>query len=626
MTLILQRIRRRKLVQWAVAYCAAAWVGLQVLELLSESFVWATRILRPATILAGFGLLATLIVGWFHGERGRQRITAGESLAIALVVVLAGATLRWDPGVRREVTASGAIEHTRAIAVLPFENLSADSANQFFVAGFHDNLLAALSKVGSLRVISRGAVRHYAGTDKSMRTIAEELSVGSILDGSVQRDEDQIRIIVQLVEPVTGTQIWAETYDRRLDDLFSIQTDITQRVAWALEAALTPEEERRIEAPITHDLSALDFYLLGVEAYDRTSAEDNEEAVRLFREAIARDQDFAAAWARLGDAYLQRVQFFGYPATLADSARAFARRAVELDPDLALAHKTLGFVSWTEGRIGNALSRFIRAIELDPNFASAINNAGFSHYYLGDMAEALALVERAFPLEPNIVLMRSNVGALHLVLEDLNVARRWLDEALSLDPRLTAARNWRVILELYDGQSDDALALAERFASDRPAQPLSWTRAGLAAIYARRYEEALRHARRAREIAPGVEGFELRRASTTEGIALARLGRHGEARRVLEPVIEEELARVEGGADAWAPPWELASSYAVLGEGESGLQWLERAFEAGYLFPRLLDIDPAFDDVRNDERFGRVLESMRVELERQRGVAKLGDR
>lgn len=632
--------------RWSLAYCATVWVGLQVLDVLSGTFAWPGALQRPATTMFPFGLMAVWILAGYHGRRGRQSVRMPEVTALFAVACLAAVAIR-SVGVAPKAEVgevelatvrgdmSGALGLASAaspgegewpgpsLAVLPFENLSAQPDQRFFVAGFHDNLVTSLSGISSLRVVSRRSVLRYEGSRARLAEIAAELSVGALLEGTVQRDDARIRVLVRLVDPHTGSQVWTQSYDRELDDVFAVQTDIAQRVAHALRARLTRREAKRLGERLTANVTALDFFLRGVEAYEHISKQDNEEAMRLFRLAVEVDPNFAAAWARMADVHMQRVQFFGYPEAQYDSARTVVQRALDLDPDLAHAHKVMGDLAWTEGDLYASLRHLDRATELDPNFYAAINNAGITNLFLGEVAEAKALIGRAHALAPNVVLARSNVGAMHVVLRDLDVAEQWLDQSLALDPKLQPARNWRVLLEVYRGDLAEASRLASEYASDLPDEAVSWTRLALAAMYDRRFEDVLHHIETAQTISPEIRGFEMAPLPLMQVTALARLGRLAEARDRARPLISEVLQRLEAGSCGWIYPWRLAAVHAAIGDEAEAIRWLAVAAESGFVSPDMMHRHPAFDDVRGTAGFRHARQSVQARLEAERREAGL---
>jgi protein kinase/serine/threonine-protein kinase len=568
----------------------------------------------------------------------RRTLTWGALAAVAAWAIVVGMP-SLAPGSDETVQAarSAAYDDTApsavsaappSVAVLPFVNRSPDPEHAYFVDGVHENVLVALSGIASLDVTALRSVNRYRDTDQSLADIAAELGVATILEGSVQRAENRIRIITQLMDAASGETLWTETYDRSLDDIFAVQSDVARRVAGAMQATLTPGDLQRLESPSTPSVSTYDLYLRGREAYHRISASDNEEAMRLFRLALDEDPEFAPAWAGLGDAFLQGVQYYGAPRAWADSGRVLATRAIELDPSLAAAHKTLGFAHSMDRHHREALAANLRAVELDPSFADAVNNVGFSYYYLGDMPKALQWVKRALRLMPNIVLVRSNVGVIRLVGGDAAGAREWLEHAHSLDPANPGPRNWLTMLEVYRGDPAAGLALAESFLQGRPEGALAYGRVALAALLADRPELALANATEAMAMAPGTSLLELYEIENVRGTALSVLGRSDDALPLLEPVLARSDARLRAGADGWQDPWAGAAAAAALGRDDA-LDRLDHAVQSGFPFYPLLERSPGFDSVRDEPRFQELLRVVRERSRQHRAeieAAELAER
>ena len=497
---------------------------------------------------------------------------------------------------------SAAGELRPSVAVLPFANLSGDSASSFFVSGVHESVLVTLSKIRALDVSALQAVRPYAGTERSLREVADDLDVTSILTGSVQRDLDRVRIIVGLVDPISGNQLWSEAYDRRLDDIFGVQAEIARAVADSLRAVLTPDEEERIRGRSTENIEALDGYMRGREAYQRLTPGSIEEAIRHFEAATRADSSFAPAWTGIADALLQRVQFSGYPLVWADSAMVLVERATRLDPNLPEAYKTLGFIHSVYGRQQASLEANQRALELRPAFESALNNAGWSHYALGDLVEAERLIRRSFRLRPTTPLVRSNVGAIWVALGRLDEGEEWLDAVLAADSAIVATRNWRVHLDLERMQPELALERAEAFLVDEDG-PTAHARAAFAALLAGRLADARAFAETALAAGSDANLVDLRRMETLLGYTLIQEGSLREGEEAARAAIASVSRAIANGADGWDPPWELAAAYAALGDAPEAMRHLDRAVALGYPHAAILRLDPTFDLLRGDPSF-----------------------
>lgn len=557
----------------------------------------------------------------------RRPLVGWQAVTFLAAVVMASTAIAYLRGRGEPAAAPGpataglideATEARPSVAVLPFSNLSPDSANSFFVSGVHESVLVTLSKIRALDVSGLQAVRGYAGSTTPLRQIAEDLRVSTILSGSVQRDVDRVRIIVELVDARQGIQLWSEAYDHELDDIFGVQAEIATSVARALRAVLTPDEATRIARRATEDLDALDNFMRGREAYRELSLARMDEAIEYYELAAAADPSFAPAWAGIADALLQRVQFFGYPLVWADSAAVLVDRALALDPELPEAHKTVGFVHSVYGREVDALAATQRAIDLRPAYADALNNAGWSYYALGDLPASERLIRHAFRLEPTVAGLQSNVGATWAALGRVDEAGPWLDEVLREHPRLTAARMWRVFVDLQRGDPDAALSRSMRYLADEDAAGPAHARIAFAALLARDFDLARMHALAAVDASPDVDLLDFRRVETVLGYALIRTGSQAEGARWLRQGTAEVHRRVANGADGWDPPWELAAAVAASGDIEQALRHLEESVARGFPYATLLRLDPTFDSLRGDRRFDELIMRVEQRSERQR--------
>ena len=233
---------------------------------------------------------------------------------------------------------------SKSIAVLPFDNLSPDPENEYFSLGITEDIITQLSKIPDLRVTSRTSAMRYQDSEKSVREIARELQVASILAGSVRRVGNQVRITAQLIDSKTDEHLWAETYDREIEDIFAIQSDVAEQIASSLKVELSPEDRARIERKPTESLTAYDYYLKGRDHYYSYSRENNEQAIEFFNEALEVDPDYALAHGGLADAYAQRWLWYGFSEEWLDSAIEESNKAVALDPDLAETYEAEGLV------------------------------------------------------------------------------------------------------------------------------------------------------------------------------------------------------------------------------------------------------------------------------------------
>ena len=292
-------------------YVAAAWGFLQGLEYVSEAFHWPDQLRQIAVIALLIGLPVVLVLAWYHGDRGQQRVSTPEFAILTLLLLLGGGAFWYyqrandaESGPATTADTAGqpdkppAATDTRpSVAVLPFENRSREADDAFFVDGIHDDILTQLTKVGALKVIARTSVEQFRDTKLTTREIGEKLGVTKVLEGGVQRAGDRVRINVQLIDAATDAHVWAENYDRELTaaSIFAIQSEVAAAIAGALKAALTPGEQARIDAIPTQNLEAWQAYQLGKQRMAKRTSAALTEAEKYFRKATTLDAKFALA-------------------------------------------------------------------------------------------------------------------------------------------------------------------------------------------------------------------------------------------------------------------------------------------------------------------------------------------
>jgi len=665
---LIHEAHRRSIWQVLGIYVVGSWVSLQVVDLLVDSFglpEWLPPFALALLVLGLPVVLATAFVqeGVAPGPAGSDHVAgstastepmhSGDSSAAPAVGAASAGThphtlqrvLTWRNAVSGGVLAfalwgviatavmlsgsGGEIASTsgegdalalRSIAVLPFDNLSPDPDNAYFADGIHEDVLTQLSKIGDLTVISRTSVMGYRDTEKAMAVIGEELGVGSILEGSVRRAGDEVRITAQLIDARTDKHLWADNFDRQLSaaSLFSIQSEIAERIADALAATLTPVAERQLSRTPTENLAAYDFYLQGRTMYALYTDAANDEGIRLFREAISRDPSYAEPWAGLADAYAQRVNRYGYSIAWGDSAEATATRALALDPELPAAHKALGNAYSVQERIQLALQANLKAVELDPNYAGAVNNVGVQYSSLGQFDEALRFYRRSYRLQPTTGFTTTNIGGSLALLGFLERAEeRGLDLL-----RLQADNEDAVgVLRAVDrARGDYRKSLERSLALAQSAPDVARHQVDVAqdAALAGEVDMVIRFAREGLRLSPEGELWGgLHGVRTLLGVAL--LPRDPtEARALLEAVRADMAQRIESGSDASWVPMELAAVQAALGDTEAALEWAEQAYDLGFKWYVGLAADPAFGAIQDDPRWLELLSRMERDVAEQR--------
>jgi adenylate cyclase len=537
----------------------------------------------------------------------QRRALALIGVGVLLAVVLIGGAQFLGRGGGEVAEAS--------IAVLPFENLSGDAENEYFSDGITDDILTALSKVGDIRVISRTSTLQYKGTTKPIREIASELDVATVLEGTVRRAGNQVRITAQLIDADTDEHLWAETYDRELTDVFAIQSEIAARIADELHVALTADEEASIRAGETSSPEAYDLVLQARERLEQTGMGDQvprtHSAIRLLRQAIELDPAYARAHATLGDAYSWLV--FADNRSWADSALAASERAIDLAPDLAAGHIALGWTQDALGRVEESLASFRRAIELDPNNPEARDGAAAELMRLGRFDEPLEVLLPAVRRDPDGLERYRWIAGIYAGLGLWEQAEAWSAEYERRNPDASRTHMLRYGLALARGDGarmETEVRRAEALAPGRSdvVQALIFS-----AVVdgrhddARNYFEAHNRERAfeyAMIILPGYVEWK-----AGNEVAADSLFREGERRS--REMIDQAPAENESYVD-------MARIASTRGQVDEAIEWMEEAYDHGRRDVGLLRIDPPLENVRRDPRFQRLLQRMDADLARMR--------
>lgn len=459
-----RELKRRKVFRVAAVYAVVAWAVIEVGDVVVDPLrlpAWTTTLL---IVLAGLGLPVALVLAWAleltpHGVERTQPTAPGVDPRPARADDDQDSASRV---VRERLEPLDTVAPEHSVAVLPFGNLSAAEENAYFAAGVHEEVLTQLSKVEALKVTSRTSVLPYRETEKSLRAIGQELGVRTILEGSVQRVGERIRVSAQLIDARTDRHLWAERYDRTLDDVFAIQTEVALAITDALHAALTPEERSRIERKPTEDAEAYRLYLQGRMHLERRGEEGMRRSIEYFRRATARDSNFALAWAGLAHAF-GFLADYGYE----DAERALpeaeeaARQALELDRDLAEPHVSLGVGHIVRGEGPAALRELQRAVELRPSYVVARTGLSWSHQLLGRPREALEYARRAVELDPVGLEAAANLSMSLLINRETEEALLEARRMAEIEPAYTSGPFYEGVVLHHLGRFEEAKQLLE---------------------------------------------------------------------------------------------------------------------------------------------------------------------
>ena len=472
------RLKNKKLVQWSLAYATGGWLAIQVLDTVADPWGISPLVVRGIQFVIGVGLVAAIIVAWFHGEQGRQRVGGLEALlllGLAAVAVTGFAIVTrsgGEPGVSAvSKTADPYFPLDRdrpAIAILPLTSLSGSPEDAYFAEGIHEELIHRLAKLSSLIVISRTSVLRFADGQTSVGDIGKQLNVNYVLEGSARRSANRVRVTSQLIDVEKEEPVWAETYDLEftVENLFDIQIDVAHRISSALQLEISPAERTRLEARPTQNLQAYESYLLGRVAWAKRTPESLEESIIHLSRATELDPTFGLAYSALAEAYVLQPFFSDAYDPEAALARAeeSARRALNLDPNLGQAHSALGLVQEFRFDWAEAEDEFLLAIEKSPEYATA------HHWYAnmlsrrGRSVEGLAQIRKAYELDPLSLIINQDVGYNLELDRQIEAALRQYERTLQLDPdypTTTIVYAWALLSE---GRYDEARSALERWA------------------------------------------------------------------------------------------------------------------------------------------------------------------
>jgi TolB-like protein/Tfp pilus assembly protein PilF len=573
-------LRRRNVYKVAVAYAVVAWLLIQITTQVFPFFEipnWAVRLVVLAMI-AGFPI--ALVLAWAF-ELTPEGIKRTEDVDIAargshggawIYIAMVGAALsiglfflgRYTAF--RKQTESAELPQ-KSIAVLPFENLSRDPDNAYFADGIQEEILTRLAKIADLKVISRTSTQQFQSKPANVSIIAKQLGVANILQGSVQRSSDQVRVNVQLIKAATDAHLWAETFDRKLTDVFAVETDIAKTIADTLHAKLTSSEERAIAIRPTQNPKAYQLYLKGRFFWNKRTTADLKKSIDYFNQAIEEDPNYSLAYAGLADAWSVLPVFGGgAPKDCGPRAETAAMRAIQLDETLAEPHASLGLLlAIYYFDFSSSIRELERAIQLNSNYAMArhwLGNVPLT--CTGQFDRAISELKGALELDPLSLIINTNFGQTYFYSRRYEEAIVQLRKTIELDPSFYYAHY--LLGEALELTGDRDAAIAEyQKARELNDDPL------VLALLAQ---------------------------------AMAKAGNTAQARTMLEQLREESKHR-------YVAAYGIGLLHLGLGEKEEALRWFEKSYEdhagteIGYI-----KVDPFLDSLRGDSRFEALVQKV----------------
>jgi TolB-like protein len=653
-------LKRRNVYKVAVAYAVVGWLLIQIATQVFPFFEIPNWAVRLAVLLIAIGFPIALVIAWAfeltpEGLKRTEPADAETTEAPSrhrtwiFIIITAGALSLglFFLGRYTAPRSADSVSSTKSIAVLPFESLSEDKANAYFADGIQDEILARLSKITELKVISRTSTQKYKSAPPNLREIAQQLDVANILEGSVQKAADKVRITVQLINARNDQHLWSDTYDRKLIDIFQVESDVAQKIAAALEAKLTGREKAAINSGGTGNSQAYEAYLHAVALRTAQSAEDQQRALEFCRQAVELDPNYAQAWAELAVAEASNYFYPEHTEAQKERARVAAENALRLAPDLADAHGAMGLYYYYCLRdYDGALARLEEARQIAPNDWKVIGAMSLVKRRQGKLDEAIALQMQATQLDPLNEDIWVNLARSYAGVRKFDLAINAVDRALKIDPNsadilmqkadiLIAkgdfAAGWQMVKDLkfrpnarafgdyitmlvFQRRFRDAIALiTSSMDQEKEIAPtfLAISHAALGHLRGQVGEQA-----QGRVLLVQAES-ELQQilahepsliASETLLVVEAQLNHREEVERLAKSNLEML------GSDKWHLPFSeeiIAQAYTILGDFDRALPLLTHALvapSAAPLTPSLLRLDPTWDPLRSDPRFQKLVQ------------------
>jgi serine/threonine-protein kinase len=654
-----EELQRRKVYRVAAAYIIAAGFIIQIGSAIFPAWELPTWTFRLVVVLLLIGFPIALILAWAfdvtaQGIEPTKKAASETHLRRNLIILVGTGVIVSAVAGFFLLPRASARKIDKSIAVLPFENLSGDPDNAYFADGMQDDILTNLSKIGDLKVISRMSVMSYRGNGtRNARDIGKALGVATLLEGSVRRIGNRVRVNVQLINADNDEHIWAEDYDRDLTDVFAIQTDLAQKIVYTLQAKLSPNEKARLDRQPTQDPNA---YLLFVQAHDYANQPDkfrdtSLKAEQLFEQATKLDPNFAAAFAGLSMIESWAYHTFDPTPPRRDKARLAADEALRLQPDLPEGHLALGFSYYYGDRdYERALAEFEIAKRGLPNEAEAYTAIGAIQRRQGKWAESTANFEKSAVLDPKNASILYNLGYSYLAQRNFEAAEKTFDRAITASPQSFGARALKAGVAILS--RGDVTFAENQLASIPPAFDsdglVTWARVWLLTLQ-RKFSNALEVVGQFRgEIlasdttAPNPKAFlegllyyyQGDKTKAQAALEHARVmveqlirespndaARHAMLGQILAALGQKDSAIAEGkravglqpeSQDAFDGPQisaRLAEIYVWVGEYDEAFRLLDHLLDTpnGITVP-LLKLDPVWDPLRKDPRFQALID------------------
>jgi non-specific serine/threonine protein kinase len=505
----------------------------------------------------------------------------------------------------------------RSVLILPFKDLNPTDSLAYFSDGMSEDIITRCAKIRNLRVLSRKASMYYKNSEITLESIGRGAGVSHILEGTVRRDKSQIRISVQLKEIDTGEVLWAESYQRELHDIFTIQSNVAIRIAQALEINLDLQDKERLNQTISVNLPAYDYYIRGRAYYYRYERGDLDSAITLFRKSLKEDKKYALAHAGLADAFSQLTLRFGLEPAWLDSAMNHCEIAIQLEPDLAEAYKALGVIYYTRSQFQASLESNHKALVLNPNHAPAMGNLGWTYLNIGDLKSAHYWLHQAISRSPVNPTITFGLGLLDLHMDDRINSLNWFEttSVLKEDYKPNPSIG-QIMIHLLNGMESEAVDYFKNTVKTIKSDAGLYVAGGDAALAMGDPRQAADYYQSALKLDPScwhpISGIN---ATTSFGFILWKMGHQEEAHQMFQLSEQMNQKMIDMESEWWGNAYDLAAIKSITGEFEESLFWLREAVNKGFRLYMWLEIDPLFENLRQNDTFVQLLQELNSDLQ-----------
>ena len=625
-----EELKRRKVFRVAATYAVVAWILMQIGEVTFPAlnipdWVMSTLVV---VLLAGFpiavifawifdktpqGLIKTDVsdtenIGGMNVKLDNRPFYLQKKNIFLALGVIAGILIGTYGG--SSLTRSDLDE--KSIAVLPFDNLGSDESDEVFSDGITEDIISQLSKIKNIRVIARTSVLQYKGTTKNILQIAKELGVNNILEGSVRRIGDDVRIVGQLIDVNTDDHLWSDTYDRKMKNIFQVKSDVARKIASALKTKLSPEEETRISQIPTENLEAYTLYKQGKDKYLEYSTKGFEKSIDYFKKALGIDPMFALAYAGIADSYA-KLFIAKNDDTYSLLGFSAAEKALTLDKNLAEGYKALAHLFATVGNDTESLRNNLKAVKLKPGFSSAIANIGLRYRGKGDLSESLDWYTKSRKINPNNRVGITQYAISYALLGEQKTAEKiWLDGIAN--DKYAFPLYWGLINHyLNNGKFNNAKYYLDEVNSLMSEDERYNNLASHFYLYSKNYEKSLFHSNK------------IINPDDNQKLISAFLNHKLGKNYNLKGLKERSLRVIsEGGNYYQTNPYLILSQiFSIENKKPESYKWFDEAINNGFANYKMLMNNPIFENIKGNDGYYELINKIKDHVDRERIEAGL---